>query len=194
MDPDEALIRRFYQAFNERSLADAASLFHPDAVIQDVAFGRDQRGPQGLLAFTTMWLEAFPDASLVADRITWRDGGVYEVEASAEGTHLGSLDMGGCGVFKPSGTRATLSLRHLLEIRDGQFVFSSLSFDIQDIVRQLVTVDFPKLHEHLQRIHQLAGKLAGTPEDDLVERRMLVDRLGRELDAARHIIRPYFTR
>jgi hypothetical protein len=194
MDPNEALIRRFYQAFNDRRLDDAAALFHHDAVLQDVAFAREQRGPEGLFAFTGMWLRAFPDAILMAERISSRDGTTYEVDARAEGTHLGDLDVGGCGVFKPSGTRATLNLRHLLEIVDGRFVFSSLSFDIQDIVHQLVTVDVPKLHEHLQRIQQLAARLAAAPADDLVERSMIVDRLGRELDAARHVVRPYFTR
>ena len=194
MDPNEALIRRFYQAFNDRRLDDAAALFHHDAVLQDVAFAREQRGREGLLAFTGMWLRAFPDAILIAERISSRDGTTYEVDARAEGTHLGDLEVGGCGVFRRSGTRATLNLRHLLEIADGRFVFSSLSFDIQDIVHQLVTVDFPKLHDHLQRIQQLAAKLAATPADDLVERRMIVDRLGRELDAARRVVRPYFTR
>jgi hypothetical protein len=194
MDPNEALIRRFYQAFNDRRLDDAAPLFHHDAVLQDVALARQERGPEGLFAFTGIWLRAFPDAVLAAERIASRDGTTYEVEARAEGTHLGDLEIGGCGVFKASGARATLKLRHLLEIVDSQFVFSSLSFDIQEIVQQLVRVDYPKLHEHLHRIQQLAGKLAASPAEDLVERRMIVDRLGRELDAARHVVRPYFTR
>jgi hypothetical protein len=69
-----------------------------------------------------------------------------------------------------------------------------VSFDVQDIVQQLVTVDTSKLLEHIQKIRQLAAKLTAICATDVVERRNLVDRPGTELDAARRVVRPYFSR
>jgi hypothetical protein len=193
MKASEVLIREFYQAFNERRLEEAAALFTPDAVLHHAPLMREERGPQGALFFMRHWLAAFPDTAITVERIIERDR-TCEVDLLARGTHLGALDMSGCGVFKPTAARASLHMRHLLEIRGGAFTFSSLSFDLQEIVQQLVTVDYPRLHEHLQRIQQLSEKLQAIRDDDLVERRALVDRLGRELDAARRIVRPYFSR
>jgi steroid delta-isomerase-like uncharacterized protein len=194
MQSSETVIRQFYDYFNKRQLDAAARLFSDDAVLEHAATKRHQRGGEGYLEFAHMWTRAFPDAAIEIERIASRDGVTHEVDLRAAGTHLGALDMGTAGIFKPTGVRASLRMRQLLEIRDGRIRFSSLSFDVQDIVHQLVTVDTAKLLEQIQRIQQLAAKLAGTPESDVVERRNLVNRLGTELDLARHVVRPYFSR
>jgi steroid delta-isomerase-like uncharacterized protein len=194
MELNDAVIRQFYDNFNRRAFDAAAALFTDDAVLEHEPVRRQKRGGAGYLDFVQMWTEAFPDAALKVDHVTTRDGVTYEVELRATGTHLGGLDMGGAGVFKPTGVRAAIRMRQLLEIRDGRITFSSLSFDLQDIVHQLVTVDAGRLLEHLQKIQQLGAKLSATPEEDLVGRRNLVDRLGAELDAARHVVRPHYGR
>jgi len=194
MSDSEALVRRLYTSFNARELAQAASLFAEEALLEHAATGRQQRGSTGYLAFAKMWIGAFPDAVLAVERVTQRSPTTVEVELRATGTHEGPLDLGGYGLFKPSGTKGTLRLRQILEIRDGKFVYSALSFDVQDIVQQLVVVSVPRLLEQLKRIQALGGRLAETPEDQVIERRSLVDRLGTELDAARRIVRPYFDR
>ena len=194
MSDSEALVRRLYTSFNARELAQAASLFAEEALLEHAATGRQQRGSTGYLAFAKMWIAAFPDAVLAVERITQRSPTTVEVELQATGTHEGPLDLGGYGLFKPSGTKGTLRLRQILEIRDGKFVYSALSFDVQDIVQQLVVVSVPRLLEQLKRIQTLGARLAQTPEDQVIERRALVDRLGTELDAARRIVRPYFDR
>jgi predicted ester cyclase len=191
---NEQVIGRFYQLFNERRLDEAATLFTDDAVLEHAPLGRHQRGGEGYLEFARMWTRAFPDAALTVERVTSNDSDTWEVELFARGTHLGPLDMGAAGVFKPTGARATLRLRQMMELRDGRIVFSSLSFDLHDIVHQLVTVDVPKLMDQLQKIQQLAGKLTATAAEDMVERRNLISRLGTELDLARHMVRPYFSR
>jgi steroid delta-isomerase-like uncharacterized protein len=191
---NERLIRDFYQAFNERRFNDAAAMFRDDAVLEHAALGRQQRGGEGYLQFVAMWTAAFPDAALTVERVASRVDHIYEVELLAVGTHVGALEMGSAGVFKPSGVRASLRLRQLFEIHEGRIRFSSLSFDVQDIVHQLVRVDDGRLLEHIHRIQQLAVKLSGMPAEDLVERRNLIDRLGTELDAARRVVRPYFGR
>jgi hypothetical protein len=98
------------------------------------------------------------------------------------------------GVFKATGARALLRMRQLLEIRDGLVRFSSLSFDVQDIVQQLASIDAAKLLEHIQRIQQIGAKLAATPAAEIVERRSLIERIGVELDAARRVVRPHYNR
>jgi predicted ester cyclase len=194
MELTDRVIRQFYRFFNERQLDAAAALFSDDAVLEHAPLRRHQRGGAGYLEFARMWTHAFPDAALEVERVICRDETICEVDLLAAGTHLGALDMGAAGIFKPTGVKATLRMRQLLEIVEGRIRFSSLSFDVQDIVHQLVTVDTSKLLEQIQKIQHLAAKLTATPAADVVERRNLVDRLGTELDATRHVVRPYFSR
>jgi steroid delta-isomerase-like uncharacterized protein len=194
MEIANKVIRQFYQYFNERRFDAAAALFSDDAVLEHTPLRRHQLGGDGYLEFARMWTRAFPDVALSVERVASHDGVTYEVDLLAAGTHLGALDMGAVGVFKPTGVTAALRMRQLLEIRDGRIRFSSLSFDVQDIVHQLVTVDTAKLLDHIEKVQQLAVKLTAMPITEVVERRNLVDRLGTELDAARRVVRPYFGR
>lgn len=194
MSDIHALIERLYAWFNARELDAAAALFAGDAVLEHAAPRRQQHGGAGYLEFTRMWIGAFPDAVLTVEGITPRNPTTVEIDLLATGTHQGPLDLGGYGLFKPTGAIAKLRLRQIIELRDGQIAYSALSFDVQDIVQQLTVVSVPKLLEHLKRVHQLGDRLAQTSADQLIERRSIVDRLGTELDAARRIVRPYFDR
>ena len=118
---------------------------------------------------------------------------MWEVELLAKGTHTGTLDIGSGAVFKPSRTTATIRIRELLDIRAGKIAFSSLSVDFQELIRQLVTVDYAALASHLARIRVLADQLSAE-RDDPERQHDLTVRLGQELDAARHVIRPYYRR
>jgi transcription elongation GreA/GreB family factor len=66
-----------------------------------------------------------------------------------------------------------------------------LSFDLQQMIDQLTRVDSPRLLKHLEQLRSLGAHLAAA-EDDASRTRELLDRIGRELDAARHIVRPYY--
>jgi predicted ester cyclase len=188
------LIRRLYASFNARALDDIASLFTDDALIEHGAPGRQQRGGEGYLEFARMWIAAFPDAVLTVEGITPRNPITIEIDLLATGTHQGPLDLGGYGLFKPSGTTGKLRLRQIVEFKDSRIAYSALSYDVQDIVQQLTVVSVPKLLDHLKRVQQLGDRLAETSPEQIVERRSIVDRLGSELDAARRIVRPYFDR
>ena len=190
----EAVVRRLYAAFNARRFDDAASLFQDDAVLEHIPLGRQQRGPAGYLEFVGMWLNAFPDATVDVERVSYRGGHRCEVDLRARGTHQGALDLGGYGLFKPTGAVGELRLRQMVEIDSGRIAFSSLSFDVQDIVQQLVSVDVPALLKRLDRVGDLQARLAAVPPDDIQTRRVVLDRLGAELDLARRIVRPYFDR
>jgi predicted ester cyclase len=194
MAETDALIQRLYALFNARELEQAAALFTDDALLEHAATGRQQRGGAGYLDFARMWVGAFPDAVLTVEAITARSPTSIEVDLLATGTHEGPFDLGGYGLFKPSGTRGNIRLRQILELRDGRIAYSALSFDVHDIVQQLVAVSVPKLLDQLKRVQQLGSRLAQTSADQVMERRSLIDRLGTELDAARRIVRPYFDR
>ena len=184
------ILSTYYACFNERRLTDAARLFHPDAVLMQLPGTQPQQGPDGYAAFVAGWLRGFPDVCLTVDRVVRRDHGMYEVDLTATGTHTGPFSLGGWE-FQPTGANARLQLRELLEIRDGRLVSSSLSIDVQDLVHQLARVDVRALLQHLSRIQRLADQLAAT-NGDAVRQREIVDRLGIELDDARHVARPYF--
>jgi predicted ester cyclase len=190
----EALVRQLYAAFNARRLDEAASLFQDDAVLEHVPLGRQQRGPAGYREFAGMWLHAFPDATVEVERVSFRGGRRCEVDLRVTGTHRGSLDLGGYGNFKPSGALGEMRLRQIVEVDAGRIAFSSLSFDVQAIVQQLVSVDVPALLKRLEKVRDLEARLAAVPADDMPTRRAVLDRLGAELDAARRIVRPYFDR
>jgi hypothetical protein len=169
-------------------------MFAQDAVLEHPPLQRQQEGGGGYLLFAAMWLRAFPDARITVEHVSRGTDGIHDVELLAHGTHLGPLDLGGGGLFKPTGVVAALRLRQLLQFRDHKVIYSSLSFDLLDIVQQLVTVDVPQLLDHLRRVRQLGEKLAAIPTEEVVERLNVLQRLGPELDAARHVLRPYFKR
>ena len=189
----ERLIREYYACFNERRLRDAAMLVAPDATVERPPFTPSTGGRDVLVEFTGKMLHAFPDARLTIQAIEQRGENLFEVECLASGTHLNALDLGPYGVFKPSRTPTTLHLRELLEIVDDKIVYSSLSFDVQDLVHQLANIDYTALKARLDTIHQLRERLENPPSDRASQRE-LTERLGRELDAARLIIRPWFRR
>jgi hypothetical protein len=194
MPDTHALIERLYTLFNTRELEEAAVLFADDALIEHGAPGRQRRGGAGYLEFARMWIGAFPDAVLTIESITPRNGTTIEVELLATGTHHGPLDLGGYGLFKPSGTMGKLRLRQIVELKDSRIAYSAVSYDVQDIVQQLTVVSVPKLLEHLKRVQHLGERLAQTSAEQVVERCSIIDRLGTEIDAARRIVRPYFDR
>jgi len=190
---DDPLIRHYYDCFNRRQFDAAAALFAPDAVLERMRTGEARRGGAAYRAFAQGWLDAFPDATMTVQRIQPKGETLCEVELLAAGTHQGILDLGSGGTFKPSGTKAFIRMRELLDIRDGRFTFSSLSLDFQDLIRQLVIVDYGALMAHMAKIRVLSDQLSAE-RDDPERQRDITTRIGQELDAARHVIRPYYRR
>jgi hypothetical protein len=128
------IIREYYKCFNERRLAEAADLFTLDAVIEHPPFGTARHGPEGYMEAAQFCLSVFPDVQLELVHVEQRGDTICEVDVLGTGTHLGVLDMGTLGVFKPSGEKTTLRIREMLEIRGGKFTFSSLSYDMQEFL------------------------------------------------------------
>jgi predicted ester cyclase len=188
----ETLIHHYYACYNQRRFAEAASLFADDALIEHLPLGRQHRGPEGYLRFAEAWNAAFPDGRLTIDRIEGRSDCLYDVHVVSLGTHRGLLDIG-TFQFKPTGAEATLRLRELLKIHDGRITASTLSIDLNDLVNQLSAVNYKELGIRLERIRQLTDELHRAAGDAERQADVAV-RLGFELDAARHALRPHYKR
>jgi predicted ester cyclase len=191
MDPHETLIHDYYACFKERRFDDLEALFAPDARVEELPFRRDESGSSGRVVFAKTWLAAFPDAVFAIESVTAKHP-MYDVGLVATGTHQGNLDLGGW-LFKPTHAVVTLRLRELLEFRGDRIAASSLSFDLHAIVEQLAQVDAAKLLDQLARIRRLGEELARLQRSPIPPRDV-IEEIGRELDAARHTVRPYFKR
>jgi len=131
------LIRKHYDCFNQRRFADGADLFAEDCVLEHPPFGQTRYGRQGYLDLVNECVRAFPDGHLQIEHVEQRGDTICEVDVIGTGTHKGEFNMGGYGVFKPSGVKTTLRFRELIEIRGGKITFSSITFDPHDLMRQL---------------------------------------------------------
>ena len=171
---------------------DGAGLVADDAVLEQLPRRTQERGGIGYLQFVSAWLRAFPDAVFSPQRIAAAGGLAYEVDLVATGTHRGPLDLAGW-VFRPTGTHATFRLRELLQLREDKIIFSSMSLDLHDIIDKLAKCDLPALLTHIQHLQQLAADLQAA-RHDAIAARALTERIGQELDQARHVVRPYYRR
>jgi predicted ester cyclase len=193
LDTDAAaVIRQYYGSFNERRCQDAAALFAPDALLEHTPFRQQSRGAEGYLRYANTWITALPDVVFTVERIECRGDDMFDVHFVATGTHLGLFDIGGFK-FKPTGTKAILRVRELLNIRQGKIASSILSFDTNELIQQLSPVDYVELIARLKRIRLLTDELLGV-SGDAERERLVVDRLGPELDAARRAMRPHYNR
>lgn len=188
---DTALIHHYYDCFNKRQFQEAARLFADDADLQ-LMTGERARGGNGYLRFAESWVSAFPDASLSVLHIQPRTETMSEIYLQVSGTHRGTLDFGPYR-FKASGNEAALHVRELLDVRGGKIVASVLTVDLTDLVTQLTRVDYDELARRLIKIRALADEL-GQAAGDATRQRLVANRLGVELDAARRVVRPHFNK
>ena len=191
-DMPTSLVREYYAAFNERRIPDASRLFAIDATLEHLPFAQTFRGPDAYTQFAQLWLRAFPDAVLRIEHIEPRGDTISEVDLVAEGTHVGVLALGPLGSFKPTGQRVAIRIRELLELRGGRIGYSCLSFDTQALIRQLAAIDYAQLTTHIDQLSALRENLS--QHGDAERRRVVVEQIGRELDAARLVVRPWFRR
>jgi ketosteroid isomerase-like protein len=192
-DMSKTLVREYYAAFNERRIRDASALFSLDATLEHMPLAQTFRGPEAYTQFAGLWLRAFPDAVLTIEHIELRGDTIVEIDFVAEGTLVGTLQLGSFGSFKPSGQRMAIRIRELLELRGGRIGYSCLSFDTHAFIRQLADVDYAQLAAHLDRLHVLREDLRHSNSDS-ERRRTVTEQIGRELDAARLVVRPWFRR
>lgn len=188
----KAVIDEYYACFNERRFVEAAALFADDAVLEQLPLLRQERGAIGYLQFVSAWLRAFPDAALIVRGMTAHENSTYDVSVEATGTHRGALDLAGW-MFRPTGVRVTFGLRELLQVREGRIAFSTITVNLHEMVDKLAQVDAGRLLDHIDRLRRLAEALRSV-QADAARAREITEDIGRELDAARHVVRPYYKR
>jgi hypothetical protein len=190
MTPD-ALLRLFYECFNERRFSDNRRLFTDDVVFEVLPSEAPLRGRGAFEAFVSRWSAAFPDAHMIPVHVEQRGETMCEVELTASGTHLGLFDLGAYR-FKPTGLGVALRLRQLFEFRDGRIGFTSLTFDLQNLVSQLAAIDLRAVDTHLDAVIVLRGDL-GKARDEPA-RRVVADKMIVEVDALRKVLLPPHSR
>lgn len=136
MTPDE-IVRRYYDAFNARRFDQAQALLADDVQIEHHPIGSGG-GTDSYTAFARRWLTAFPDGYVTIVSIHAMSADWYEVSLVGEGTHDGDFDMGPLGIIHATHRRGRLPFRHIFEIRDDRIRSSTLSFDKDELLRQLV--------------------------------------------------------
>ena len=134
---DHDLIRAYYDHFNARRLADAAALLADDAHLEHANISLVRDGSDNYALFAERWLVAFPDLQLTIERIDRVRDEWHEVYLVGEGTHEAEFDMGPLGKVKPTHRRGRMRLRHLLQVRNGRIASSTLSFDTNDLIRNI---------------------------------------------------------
>jgi predicted ester cyclase len=131
------LIREYYACFNERRFADAAELFTNDAVLERPLFGILKNGGNGYRQLAEPWVKAFPDSHVRIEHVEQRGDTICEVDLVFTGTHTGDLNLPDHGVFTARGGATTLKLVEVLEIRARKITYSSVTFDVADLIRQV---------------------------------------------------------
>jgi hypothetical protein len=190
MTPD-ALLRLFYECFNERRFSDDRRLFTDDVVFELLPSERPLRGRRAFELFVARWSSAFPDAHLLPVHVEQRGESMCEVELTASGTHLGLFDLGAYR-FKPTGLAVQLRLRQLFEFHEGRIAFTSMTFDLQNLVGQLATIDLHAVDTHLDAVNLLRGDLGRASDEPA--RRDVADKMIVEVDALRRVLRPPHSR
>jgi steroid delta-isomerase-like uncharacterized protein len=129
------LARRIHEAWNERNFDEIAEATALDATITIVGSGDTFRGIDGARAFSTMWVDGFPDGEVTVDRVVESDDCVV-VEYTGHGTHTGTL-MTSMGQFPATGRSLTLELCDVLEFKDGKVQSQRTYFDTGSMMAQL---------------------------------------------------------
>lgn len=128
------IVREHIAAFNERRLEDAAAVFAYDALLQHRPGSGLPKGPAGYLESAHMALTSFPDLRFEILHVEPRGNTIVEVDVSATGTHAGDWTSGTLGTVKATGQLKTFRVRETLEIRGGKITFSSLTYDLPDLI------------------------------------------------------------
>ena len=131
------LIREYYACFNERRFRDAADLFTSDAILERPLFGTFKNGGEGYLHLSELWVSAFPDSRLRIEHVEQRGDTICEIDLILTGTQDGDLNLLNHGMFRGRGATLTLHLVEVLEIRARKITYSSVTFDVADLIRQL---------------------------------------------------------
>lgn len=127
----KALTLLIFDTFNTRDAAATASLFAPEAILDDVAAPRQARGPAQIAGIYAGMLAAFPDLQVQVERLIG-EGDTVVAEWTLRGTHQGPL----LGI-PATGRSITVTGVSIIRFRDGAPVADSRVWDYAGLLRQI---------------------------------------------------------
>jgi steroid delta-isomerase-like uncharacterized protein len=129
-EENKALVRRWYEKFNEHSLAGIMEDYAPDLVAHGTGSVPDM-DLAGVKRFYVATFAAFPDAQLVIEDLI-AEGDKVVQRWTMHGTHRGEF-MG----IPPTGKRVSLTGINIARIKDGKFVEGWNNEDDLGLMQQL---------------------------------------------------------
>lgn len=133
----EALVRKYYELFNQRKLDEAERYVDPQAIFTYPAAKEHFIGRAGYRELTRRWLAGFPDARIVITNVLLPDERTVITEWVGHGTHLGALELPGFPTLEPLGVHAHLPMREIVTLVNNRIVASRMDFDPQELLRRL---------------------------------------------------------
>ena len=123
-----------YASVNERDLDRSAQVMTAD-VITDAPGAPGMRGLEAWKQFTTVFLNACPDATVRGDRY-WESGDTIVAEGVFSGTHTGDL-VTPAGAIPATGQKIALEFADVFKVRDGKAYEHRIYFDQGELMQQL---------------------------------------------------------
>jgi steroid delta-isomerase-like uncharacterized protein len=134
-EDNKALIRRGYEALNQRNWSVYYDMIAPDGVYHDASM--TIQGLDGYKQFLSMYLTAFPDAQFAIEDLI-AEGDTVVVRQTFRGTHQGEL-MG----IPPTGKQVIVSAIGIVRIVNGKAVEVWENGDTLGLLQQLGVVPAP---------------------------------------------------
>jgi steroid delta-isomerase-like uncharacterized protein len=125
------IVKRVYEAFNEKDLDRIASYAATDATATSMPFD----AKVGFREDFQAWSDAFPDGQIEVKTLV-AQGDQVVAEIVGRGTHSGTLGGPG-GDIPATGRRVELPLAEFFRLRDGKIVELRYYFDAFSMFRQL---------------------------------------------------------
>lgn len=133
----EALVRKYYELFNQRKLDEAERYVDPQAIFTYPVAKEHFIGRAGYRELTRRWLAGFPDARIVITTVLLPDERTVITEWVGHGTHLGTLELPGFPPLEPTGVHAHLPMREIVTLGNNRILASRMDFDPQELLRRL---------------------------------------------------------
>jgi predicted ester cyclase len=133
------VMRRKIAALNAHDAKETLAVFSPNSFKEFP--GASLRGPDQVVAYFSIFWEAFPDVDFDVTDVV-EEGSVVAIRGRSSSPHLGTLRTPG-GDIPPTGRRIDLSISDLYEVAGGVMVASCLHFDRLELLEQIAVAPAP---------------------------------------------------
>ena len=138
-DNNEAVIRRWIEAYNERDLEAEAAVLAPGFVAHVPAAPGPLKGLEAWRRFSGPFAEAFPDLRLTVEDVV-SEGEKVAARVAFRGTHRGGEFQG----IRPSGKEVAFSSIELNRVVGGKVEEHWVELDLLGLMQQLGAVPPPE--------------------------------------------------